>query len=349
MWEFELDLAGTKFPVPRKALFNFFDHHREFMDAKSYTVQSPVPLAVFGEFANFLATGVKLTVTPENFTPLSSLADEFHINDLRDECARIAPGAIVVLTERLSKLESQVSSSSAYATCLTDDQIGSQECQLENHDHRLARLEADFELLYSHVAGLDADRLPLPPPAVELIPDVGPLEFPLPNPKSCAGILSYLTRKYRGNVHTRGTVIITAKSVASPENAVENIADHGSDTFFMSMIDLNQWFCLDFQEMRVHPSHYTMKGSMKSWKVESSLDGEKWSEIDVRKNNNDKQAGGSSQMPGKTDNSFSVSKATECRFIRVMLTDVNQLGRHFLGCTAFEVFGTLTEQVEDES
>jgi hypothetical protein len=41
------------------------------------------------------------------------------------------------------------------------------------------------------------------------------VEFPLKEAKSLEGIISYLTRKHGGNVHDKGIVTITSKSVAS--------------------------------------------------------------------------------------------------------------------------------------
>jgi hypothetical protein len=47
------------------------------------------------------------------------------------------------------------------------------------------------------------------------------------NPKSLEGIISYLTKKHGGNVHEKGIVTITSKSVYDPElqRALKNVAD----------------------------------------------------------------------------------------------------------------------------
>jgi hypothetical protein len=70
--------------------------------------------------------------------------------------------------------------------------------------------------------------------------------------------------------------------------------------------------------------------------VESSLDGEAWTEIDRKKNNENFRQGWDRA-------SFAVSKSTECRFIRVTQTGKNHRGDDELDIKAFEVFGTLLQ------
>jgi hypothetical protein len=83
MTQIELELNRTKFPVPKIPLFHFFDH---FLDAKRYTVQSHVQVALLRQFGQCLATNTKATVTTDKVAALSILADEFCIPALRDEC-----------------------------------------------------------------------------------------------------------------------------------------------------------------------------------------------------------------------------------------------------------------------
>jgi hypothetical protein len=88
--------------------------------------------------------------------------------------------------------------------------------------------------------------------------------------------------------------------------------------------------------MRVRPTHYTIRGySLKSWVVESSLDGEAWTEIDRKTDNEDFKLWGMA--------SFVVSKSAECRFIRLTQTGKNHIREDDLLIRAFEVFGTLLE------
>jgi hypothetical protein len=76
------------------------------------------------------------------------------------------------------------------------------------------------------------------------------------------GIITYLMRNAGGNVHDKGIVTITAKSVFSndPQFAARNVADLTSDTKFVSQNGPNQWICWDFHETRIRPTSYTLRG-----------------------------------------------------------------------------------------
>jgi hypothetical protein len=84
-----LDLVfhGKAFPVPKKYVFELFEHHQVMLDAKSYAVQSSVPFDVFETFADSLKTQIKIAVTKENAISLSLLATEFFLPELAAECA----------------------------------------------------------------------------------------------------------------------------------------------------------------------------------------------------------------------------------------------------------------------
>jgi hypothetical protein len=85
--------------------------------------------------------------------------------------------------------------------------------------------------------------------------------------------------------------------------------------------------------MRVQPTHYTIgAGLLKSWVVEGSLDGERWTEIDRKRDNEDFKKWNTA--------SFTVSKPAEWRFIRLTQTDKNHSGDNVLRLCAVEFFGT---------
>jgi hypothetical protein len=89
--------------------------------------------------------------------------------------------------------------------------------------------------------------------------------------------------------------------------------------------------------MRVRPTHYTINSyQLKSWVVESRLDGEAWTEIDRKTDNENFEDG----WPRA---SYAVSNSAECRFIRLTQTGKNRWAEDVLRITAFEVFGTLLE------
>jgi hypothetical protein len=175
---------------------------------------------------------------------------------------------------------------------------------------------------------------------VEIFGTLSRGRFPLKEANSLDGIISYLTRKYEGNVHDKGIVTITSKSVWSndPKLAVRNVADLTSKSHFFSKDEPGQWVCWDFHEIRVRPTHYTIRTALlKSWVVESSLEGKAWTEIDQKTDNDDFKSG--NYMAA----SFAVSNSAECRFIRLTQTAKDHGKKDDLGIRAFEFFGTLFE------
>jgi hypothetical protein len=109
---------------------------------------------------------------------------------------------------------------------------------------------------------------------------------------SLDGIISYLTKKHRGNVQEKGIVTITSRSVwyDYPNFAPKNLADLTSGSTFSSKNEPRQWVCWDFREMRVRLLHYTIGSQeLKSWVVEGSVDGRSWTEIDRQKDTNLKE------------------------------------------------------------
>jgi hypothetical protein len=66
-----------------------------------------------------------------------------------------------------------------------------------------------------------------------------------------------LTTKCGGNVHDRGVVEITASNISGadyPQNAV-GLED---DFWFCSEDKPGRWICLDFETVRIEPTHYMM-------------------------------------------------------------------------------------------
>jgi chaperonin cofactor prefoldin len=129
----DLVFGGKTFPVPKRAVFELFEHHRLPLEATTYAVQSSVPVAIFEAFANSLKTQSKISVTKENAAPLSLLAQEFFLPDLAAECATLSVPVdqFSRLSDRLCKLELQVSSVSRPPRKI-EEKIESQEEALEN-------------------------------------------------------------------------------------------------------------------------------------------------------------------------------------------------------------------------
>jgi hypothetical protein len=85
------------------------------------------------------------------------------------------------------------------------------------------------------------------------------IELPMNQAGSLNGIISHLMKKHGGNVHAKGIVTTTSKSVDDDLwNALTNAANLTSNLRFFSKDEPGQWFCWDFREMRVRPTHYTI-------------------------------------------------------------------------------------------
>jgi hypothetical protein len=316
---FNLDFHGTRFHVPKPSLFNLFEHQRSLFDATSCDVQSSVPLGLFEVFVDALERGTKVEVKKENVNAFSLLAKEFWLEDLLTECSALqvasSPEPIRALSERISKLERQ----------------------LESLDCRISALEPNLGTGLEDLKLSIAISIPVPP--VSLLKSLKKVRFPFKEAKSLDGVISYLTRKHGGHVHDKGIVTITSKSVHDdrPKFALRNIADLTSDSYFYSKDEPDQWFCCDFHEMRVCPTHYTIASwELQSWVIKSSLEGRKWIEIDRRTNTKDFK-------DGLETVSFAVSTSSACRFIRLTQTGKRHHGDNNLRIQALEFFGTLLE------
>jgi hypothetical protein len=331
---FNLDFHGTRFTVPKPNLFYLFEHRRDLFDATIYEVQSSVPLGIFEVFVEALGTGAKIRITKENAGAISLLAKEFWLEDLFSECSALqinsTPELIAALSERISKLEHRLSSQPL--------SIAEFKESIANHERRLQSLDCRIsELGRNHSTDLKGLKSGSSTPVRPVCASKSrkKIVFPLNDDESLDGIISYLTRKHGGNVHNKGIVTITPKSVYSDDRKVapRNITDFTSDSWFYSANAPGQWICCDFREMLVRPTHYTIKSQyLKSWTVESSLDGEAWTEIDRRTDSDDFRTA-----------SFAVSKSAECRFIRLTQIAKNHGSTDFLTISALEFFGTLLE------
>jgi regulator of replication initiation timing len=330
---FELLFQGKSFPVPRKSVWEFLDHRRDLLDAKTYKVESLVSVEVFEKFVDSLKNQTKILVTKENVESLSLLAKEFCFEELRSECLNL--DSVPNLSERVSKLERQISSLSIRQFL---EQIESQERGLESLRLEVEQLKKLLALPKAQAANTPEPALSVKqstPNSPKSTPSLSPrpekkLDFPLKEPNSREGIISYLTK-----VHERGTVTITSTSVDG-KYAPKNVADLTARSCFKSKDWPGEWICWDFHEMRVCPTHYTINAwLLKSWAVEGSLDGENWTEIDRQTDNQDFRKWNAV--------SFTVSDPVESRFIRLIQTDKRPGGNGHLFLGAVEFFGTLSE------
>jgi hypothetical protein len=353
--------------VPKGNLIPLLEHQPELVKKASYEVQSSVPLEMFEIFVNHLETGTKVSVTKENAFAISLLAKEFGLVELLSECSSryvVSLLDFIVLSERMTKLEHQISCLDLAVAPQLKESIANHEQQLQSLrsviETKTATLRTEIDqlrhsaqLLQTELETLKSTTKPGPDPDPEIhtpsspphpVPPVSPSpalppiqpapELPLNETKSLDGIISYLTRKHGGNVHDKGIVTITSKSIEKPCYPPRNAADLTTDIGFHSMNEPDQWICWDFHDMRLRPTCYTRRScGLKSWLVESSLDGETWTVIDRKKDNKD--------FKELNTASFAFWKLAECRFIRLTMTGKRHESFDTLSIYAFEVFETL--------
>jgi hypothetical protein len=165
----------------------------------------------------------------------------------------------------------------------------------------------------------------------------------------CEGIISYLTRRCGGNVCDRQCVYVFSDSLSSNSCQPKNAADLSMDTCFCSMNHPNQSIGYDFKDNQtISPTHYAIRSVVawtrdnphpKSWVIEVTNDRSicnSWIEINRRENNEDLNSSGILQT-------FRISHppSSEFRFIRFRQISTNHRSDHYLGITAFELFGQL--------
>jgi hypothetical protein len=161
------------------------------------------------------------------------------------------------------------------------------------------------------------------------------LRIPMKGGKDVDGIMAYLARKHRGNVHDKGIVTINSKSVSgNPMYDPKYAHDFIGARHFESGPAAGQWVLWDFREMRITLTGYTLSALLKSWVLEGSLDGQSWTEIDQR---TDPEA----FRYGNHLNSFPVETRAGSRFLRLTQIGKNGEGKNVM-CFAVEFFGTLS-------
>jgi hypothetical protein len=158
------------------------------------------------------------------------------------------------------------------------------------------------------------------------------------------GIVSCLTERCNGNVHDRGVVSVTANRVYNndPTYAPKNVVDLENDSFFYSTNDEGQPICLDFRQMKVKPTHYSIRtnsegkngGHLKSWVIEGSLDGNSWTVVDQWEiNDNLNNSFG--------EHAFAVTKLETFRMVQLRQTTPNHLANNHIYLTKLEIFSWL--------
>jgi hypothetical protein len=172
-----------------------------------------------------------------------------------------------------------------------------------------------------------------------------------------SGIIAHLTREGGGNVHDYHVVNITCgsfeKETDGDNSGAKNPADLEIDSLFLSAYrkkedDIrptkNNWICYDFKERRIVPTHYAIRTNkndiegdhLKSWLVETSVDGENWREVARELDNNYLNR-------SRETGTFAVEGCGACQFIRLVNIGRNHFGSDILKISAWEIFGSLLE------
>jgi hypothetical protein len=368
-----LILRGQEFRIAKRSLFQhcqLFDIYPFLFDQSTYEVQTPASKSEFLEFFSYIESGAFPQITDANVSSLSALSEEFGAVPLISPCfAQLSEARIRVLEERCSRLERVFetfqgtfpqSMTSLVQTHISviESAISTLRSEFDNrlsvsssHAAELSKQIGDIgDTLRSSVADLEGrlrdthvSRLSEPPFPVPRQKNRKSRIFhetpcPLRDTDPLNGIIAYLTHKQEGNVCEKGVVSITSKSVWKGDPG--HIADLNEDSFFFSLEGHHQWVQWDFREMRIVPTHYSIRGgasgNLKSWMIETSLDGTSSTEVDRQTNNRDLIKGGSIHT-------FPVTKPSQVRYLKLTQTGKNHRGADDLVICALEVFGTLLE------
>jgi hypothetical protein len=270
------------------------------------------------------------------------IANEFFIPELAAECAAFSVpiDQFVSLSERVSQLERQISSGSNPSRRF-EEELASQEQGVENLRLAVEKLQVSLK------AGVRKQGTPVQQSGGLRHAQRSKVEIPMGCTGSLEGIIAALTKMHRGNVHEKGIVTISAKSVHGM-SLPQNCADLTSDRAFYSEGGPGQWICWDFGKMRLHVTNYTIRlfrSSSEStwthlptsWVLEGSLDGGAWTEIS-RQTGTSKFVDSTGAM---NTASFPVSDSSEFRFLRLTQAAENADADHHPLLHAVEFFGTL--------
>lgn len=160
-------------------------------------------------------------------------------------------------------------------------------------------------------------------------------------PENMKGIFNYITEVMETNP---SSIIDVTSSSFNQQHPPENVIDQpNNDTqYFESNNEANSWICFDFKNMKISLSHYTLKTwfwgpnfqHLKSWVVEGSDDGNEWTELDQREDED-------SLNDALAFRRFKCAVRVTCRYVRIRSTDIDHSGTHLLILNAVEFYGRL--------
>jgi hypothetical protein len=303
---------GNPYWVLKSCISEFLAYRRQLLNSPTYAVRSAVPLEIFLRFVHFIKTRETPAITAENAASLSLLAEEFHLSELASEC---------LLFSGLGQLEQ-----------LVEDQ----KREFESIQLEVEKMKASLRESEPRRPPPFAAQFETPPPIVPQLYTYED-EYPWDGDKWRNGI-----------IHAYGSrwPVSTAKSVCNlgEEYAPQNVANfHRSedDHYFSSKNAPGQWICWDFEHRPVCPTHYTIRAVfLQSWVLDGSLDGETWTEMHAQRD--------CLAFRQVSDASFRISRPVRCRFIRLLQTGLNCVGRDDLWMYRVQFFGTVLRSTRIE-
>jgi hypothetical protein len=205
---------------------------------------------------------------------------------------------------------------------------------------RIADLEEIVVMYGRQLASLSAR---LSQRADKASPRPRPLLLPFDEKFPLSGIIAHLTRKYGGNIARAGVIAVIGERLINGD--LNNLVELDADSEYCSYIAPNQWVGYDFREMRVTPTHYSLRsgtgnfgGELSAWVIEGSLDGKVWVELQS-------VTGCRGLNTQGVVRSFPISKRMICRFWRLRQIEVRREHSNII-LTGIELFGELTEVTE---
>jgi hypothetical protein len=301
-------------PIKKKVIMercDLFELHPDDFEGSIYAVQSDIDPDSFELLIDYFASCQVPDVTTANFHDLSLLAEEFGIQPFRDACedflaqggesdkgpensARSSSSAPP--SDRLSDVSDRPSDVSDRPADASDRAADASDRAADASDR-----PADASDRPADKSDHSAEVSDHPPEAPESHSDDDfgkDGKFPLISETPLKGMIAYLTKLCKGNVHAQGLVLITsstesgdtepaqriflmaqlermwaerggAKSAPLPPSwatldrrpsyGPDKAADLAGQSMFCSEDEPDQWICWDFQDMRVQLTNYSVQ------------------------------------------------------------------------------------------
>ncbi|KAK8892573.1 hypothetical protein M9Y10_029810 [Tritrichomonas musculus] len=116
------------------------------------------------------------------------------------------------------------------------------------------------------------------------------IEFKLQKGKEFNGIMRYLSKKSKSNIHDNRTIKILSNSISNGNLQFhpKNLVDYQNNNYYKSKNEIGGIILFDFMDKQINLSNYSIKSyssgknfaHLRNWVVEVSNDGNEWLEID---------------------------------------------------------------------